>query len=79
MRTEDFTVPKSSEWIVIPYTTTQTVVCNIGNAKIAVRFGADSVSEGQILNENDTMVVDETIYLRALDTKAKTPKVAVTR
>jgi len=82
MRTEDFTVSSGSDWLVIPLTTAQTIICNIGETKLAFRVGNDSSSRGLILNPAETFVIDETVYLRIYEgvfSNNKESKIAVTR
>ena len=86
MRTEDFTVANGNDWLVIPLTSTMTVVCNIGETKLAFRVGNDSTSRGLILNPSETVILDETVYLRIYEgvfigagAYSKESKVAVTR
>lgn len=79
MLTEDFYPPLDGTWLVVPLISAQTTVSNVGGTRLAIRFGALSSSEGFLLHENETMVVDETLYIKAFDTTKRRAKVVVTR
>ncbi len=79
MFTEDFYPPVDGTWLVLPLTSSQTSISNVGGTRLAMRFGALSTSEGFFFNEGDTVVVDQTVYLKAFDTTKRVAKVVVTR
>lgn len=79
MTTEDFYLPDDKTWLVLPLLGTVTTLCNVGGTRIMIRFGAGSMSDGFVMNDGATIVVDETVYVRAFDDTKKRPKIVVTR
>jgi hypothetical protein len=81
MTTEDITLPSDNNWLAIPLTSEQTIIYNGSSLALYVRLGSGSTSNGMLFNKQETMVVDETVYIRRqsssyIDTVAK---VTVTR
>ena len=77
--TEDFSLPVDGSWLVIPLTSAQTSVSNMSGVDVYIRLGALSSSSGFILNPSQTILTDETVYVRATSVTGNTPKVVVTR
>ena len=79
MITEDFELPTNGDWLVIPLTSSQTLVSNTGGTEVSIRFGSSSQSLGFPLKASEKVVVDETIYLKTSHFTGFTSKIAVTR
>ena len=79
MITEDFELPSNGDWLVLPLTSSQTLVSNTGGTEVFIRFGSASTSIGFPLKASEKVVVDETIYVKSSQFTGFTSKVAVTR
>ena len=77
--TEDFALPIDGSWLVVPLTSSQTSVSNMSGVDVYVRLGALSSSSGFILNPSQTILTDETVYIRATSVTGNQPKIVVTR
>ena len=77
--TEDFALPVNGDWLVIPFTSAQTSVSNMSGVDVYIRLGALSSSSGFILNPSNTIIADETVYVRATSVTGNQPIVVVTR
>lgn len=64
MTTEDITVPQDGSWLGIPSLGGSTIIFNNTNKILIVRLGVTSVSEGMRLRPEQTMMFDETIYVK---------------
>jgi hypothetical protein len=64
MLTEDIALQQDGSWIGIPLISEQTIVYNGSGMDCYVRFGAASSSYGMLLASEQTIVVDETVYIR---------------
>jgi hypothetical protein len=81
MTTEDITLPSDNNWLAIPLTSEQTIIYNGSSLALFYRLGSLSSSNGMLFNKNETLIVDETIYIRKQYTSYSdtTNKVTVTR
>lgn len=77
--TEDFSLPVDGSWLVVPYISTQTSVANTSGVDVFIRLGASSASQGFPLRPSETVLIDETVYIRATSVTNNIPKVVVTR
>lgn len=77
--TEDFNLPTDGSWLVIPFISAQTTIANMSGVDAYLRLGATSSSQGFILSPSQTVIIDETAYIRATSVTGNTPKVTVTR
>ena len=77
--TEDFSLPADGSWLVVPFTSAQTSVSNMSGVDVYIRLGALSSSIGMVLNPSQTILTDETVYIRATSMTGNQPKVVVTR
>lgn len=64
MTTEDIPLQMDGSWLGIPLTSEQTILFNGSGMECYVRFGAGSTSFGMKLADEQTLVVDETVYVR---------------
>lgn len=64
MLTEDISLPINGSWLLVPLTTTQTIIFNNNNGDLLVRFGALSLSSGFKLSTNDTIACSEAVYVK---------------
>ena len=78
MITEDFELPTNGDWLVIPLTSSQTLVSNTGGTEVSIRFGS-SHSIGFPLKASEKVVVDETIYVKSSQFTGFSSNIAVTR
>jgi len=81
MTTEDIALPSDSNWLAIPLTSDQTVIYNGSSLALYYRLGSTSTSYGMLFGKQETVIADETVYIRKqsnsyIDTLAK---VTVTR
>ena len=81
MTTEDITIPRTGEYVLIEIVTTQMTITNISEVTMWLRFGSSSTSRGIPLKVDKSAIVDTDVYIAAekavqynIDTK-----VAVTR
>ena len=79
MVTEDLALPDNGGWLVVPLTSSQTIVHNSSGVSVFIRTGALSNSIGISLRPDEKVIVDETIYIRATSTTGAVPKVVVMR
>jgi len=79
MTTEDFELPTTGEWLVVPLTAAQIIVHNAGQTPVKVRLGASSSSTGMVIEPKETIVTSETVYIRAVRLDKASYKVVVTR
>ena len=63
MRQEDI-VLNVGEWTPIVCTGSQIHILVVSNCDLAVRFGADSTSQGIEMHPGDTMSASETLYVK---------------
>lgn len=66
MTTEDIQLPTDGSWLGIPMTGTYTIVHNGTIDTMLVRFGSSSNSFGMKLKAEDTLIAEETVYVRML-------------
>ena len=78
MITEDFRVPTDGSWLGLPMISDHTIVHNGTHSEIYARFGSSSESYGIKIAEGDTIIVDETVYVRSV-AHSITGSVRVTR
>lgn len=64
MTTEDIPLQMDGSWLGIPLTSEQTILFNGSGMECYVRFGATSSSYGMLFANEQTLVVDETVYIR---------------
>ncbi len=64
MLTQDFILPTNGDWLALPLTSTFTVMNNVSNLSLHIRFGVSSTSLGFMIEPGDTMIAEETIYIR---------------
>ena len=76
---EDFELPTTGEWLVIPLIGTQCIVQNAGLTPVKIRLGASSNSSGMLLEPKETVAVSETVYIRAVRVDKASYRVVVTR
>ena len=79
MTTEDFELPTTGEWLVVPLTGTQVIVQNAGQTPVKIRLGASSSSSGMVLEPKETVATSETVYVRAVRLDKASYRVVVTR
>jgi len=79
MTTEDFELPTTGEWLVVPLTGTQVIVQNAGITPVKIRLGAGSNSSGMILEPKETVATSETVYIRAVKLDKASYRVVITR
>jgi len=65
MLTEDLNLPVDGSWIAVVPITTDIVVHNASNRECLIRFGALSTSYGMPFEDGETIMADETVYIRA--------------
>ena len=65
MLTEDLQLPSDGSWIAIVPLDVDVIVHNASNRDCMVRLGALSTSYGMLLEPGITIMVSETIYVRA--------------
>jgi hypothetical protein len=82
MLTEDITVPQDGTWLEVALTSTRTILYNGSGVELMARFGATSTSSGFMLFTNESMSVDEPVWIRPseLSMSKRGPfKITVTR
>ena len=79
MTTEDFDLPATGEWLVVPMTGTQVIVYNAGQTPVKLRLGAGSTSNGIVLEPKDTIAAAETVYIKAVRLDKANFRIVVTR
>ena len=79
MLTEDFSLPSNGDWLVVPLTSSSTVIHNSSGVSVYIRTGALSSSKGLSLNPNEKLIVEETIYVRATSMTGSEPTIVVMR
>ena len=65
MLTEDIRLPEDGSWLAIEPLTDQVIIHNDTGRECLVRFGAASTSTGMPLVPDETLMVDETVYIRS--------------
>lgn len=64
MITEDLLVPQDNSWLGIPTISGNVILFNGTNQVLLVRLGATSTSYGMRLHPEQTMMFDETVYVK---------------
>lgn len=79
MTTEDFDLPATGDWLVMPITGTQVIVYNAGQTPVKIRLGAGSTSSGMVLEPKETIAAAETVYIKAVRLDKANFRIVVTR
>ena len=69
----------NGDWLVIPLTSSQTVIHNSSGVSVYLRTGALSGSKGVSINPNEKIILDETVYVRATSATGSEPTIVVMR
>lgn len=67
MTTIDILLPSDNSWIGIPFTSSQTIIFNQSGQDCFLRYG-NSSTNGIRIENNQTVIVDETVQVRASNT-----------
>lgn len=65
MLTEDILLPEDGSWIAIVPLGNDSFIQNDYTQDCLIRFGALSTSYGSVFQSGDTIIVNETVYVRA--------------
>lgn len=76
MITEDLVFNKSNDWLALLLTGSKIIIQNNSKFPIKYRFGFDSESDGNILNTQDIIIVDNDVYIQS---KYEQTKIQVSR
>lgn len=79
MLSEDIVIAANGVWVEIPLTSAMSIIHNKGVHDIMMRMGAASTSDGMIVSVGQTVVVDETCYVRSQKTSTYNVTLVVTR
>ncbi len=81
MLTEDISIPKTGEYILIEILTSQMTITNVSEGVVFLRFGSTSTSQGIPLDVNESAIVDSDVYIAwgGLQQPGLTDSVVVTR
>ena len=65
MTTEDIRLPEDGSWLELAPVDTDIIIHNDTGRECLVRFGAASTSSGMPLVPDETLIADETVYIRS--------------
>lgn len=68
MLSEDIVIISDGVWVTVPLITAKSIIYNKGPQEVTVRMGAASASGGIIIPIGQTVIVDETCYVRVKQT-----------
>ena len=78
MTTEDITITHTEGWRAFVMTGTKIIVSVIRGNGILYRFGITSTSAGSLLKPEDTVLCDETIYIKDISGLANNSVITIT-
>lgn len=67
MTTIDILLPFDNSWVGIPFTSSQTIIFNQSGQDCFLRYGSSSAN-GIRIEKNQTVIVDETVQIKASNT-----------
>lgn len=80
MLTEDITLADQDQWVALVPTGASIVVYNGSNRDCVIRFGALSTSAGMLFGPDETIIAEETVYVKPKNTiSGKIGTVRITR
>lgn len=78
MTTEDITITHTEGWRAFVLVGSKLLISIVSGNGVYCRFGISSTSEGFKLYAGDTMVCDETIYVKDINTLASNTRLTIT-